>query len=137
MPVRNYGEAEIRNLTAVLRSGRLSVLSGGKMQGRFQKAFASAHGAEFGIAMNSAMSVLHASLIAAGVGPEDEVLCGPVCVFGAIAVLYQRGRPVFVDCQPVTYNMDPDLIEGKIDGISANVADDDVGNVVVLTEGQA
>ena len=64
--------------------------------------------------MNSAMSVLHASMLVAGVGPGDEVLCDPVCVFGALAVLYQRGKPVFVDCKPVSFNMDPDQIEGKI-----------------------
>ena len=86
------------------------------MQGRFERAFARAHRAGYGVAMNSAMSVLHASMIAAGVGPGDEVLCDPVCVFGALAVLYQRGKPVFVDCQPATFNMDPDGIEEKITG---------------------
>ena len=61
MPVRNYGEEELENLREVLASGRLSVLSGGKMQPRFEKAFARAHGAKYGVAMNCAMSVLHAA----------------------------------------------------------------------------
>ena len=114
MPVRSYGKDEMRYLKEVLASGRLSVLGGGKMQGRFERAFAKAHGAKHGVAMNSAMSVLHASVMVAGVGPGDEVLCDPVCVFGAMAVLYQRGKPVFVDCRPVTFNMDPGQIEDKI-----------------------
>ncbi len=114
MPVREYGEEDARNLEAVLRSGRLSVLGGGQMLGKFEEAFARAHRAKHGIGMNCAMSVLHASLIAAGVKPGDEVLCDPVCVFGAVAVLYQRATPVFVDCQPVTFNMDPDLMEERI-----------------------
>jgi len=114
MPVRDYGKEELKYLKQVLRSGNLSVLCGGKMEGRFEQAFARAHGAKYGVAMNSAMSVLHASLIVAGVGPGDEVICDPVCVFGALAVIYQRGKPVFVDCEPVTFNMDPALIEDKI-----------------------
>ncbi|MBM4035512.1 MAG: hypothetical protein FJ291_27535 [Planctomycetes bacterium] len=116
MPVRDYGEEELRYLRRVFRSGRLSVLAGGKVQGRFERAFARAHGVRFGVAMNSAMSVLHASVAVAGVGPGDEVLCDPVCVFGAMAAMYQRGKPVFVDCQPATFNMDPAQIEDKITG---------------------
>ncbi len=114
MPVRDFGAEEMDYLKRVLDSGQLSVLSGGRMQGRFERAFARAHGTKHGVAMNSAMSVLHASLVTAGVGPGDEVLCDPVCVFGALAALYQRGKPVFVDCKPVTFNMDPDQIEDKI-----------------------
>ena len=114
MPVRSFGKEEMEYLKQVLDSGQLSVLSGGKMQGRFENAFAKAHGVKYGVAMNSAMSVLHASVMTAGVGPGDEVICDPVCVFGAQAVLYQRGKPVFADCKPATFNMDPDQIEDKI-----------------------
>jgi len=42
------------------------------------------------------------------------VLCDPVCVFGAVAVMYNNAVPVFVDINPVTWNMNPDLIEAKI-----------------------
>ena len=114
MPVRNFGKEELGYLRQVLQSGNLSVLSGGTMQPRFERAFAKAHGAKHAVAMNSAMSVLHASVITAGVGPGDEVICDPVFVFGALAVLYERGIPVFVDCKPVTFNMDPDQIADKI-----------------------
>lgn len=114
MPVRDYGEEELKLVKAVLDSGRLSVLSGGTMQRRFERAFAKAHQAKHAVAMNSAMSVLHASLMTAGVDEGVEVVCDPVCVFGALAVLYQRGKPVFVDCEPVTFNMDPHRIEETI-----------------------
>ena len=114
MPVRQYGAEELAYVQEVLESGKLSVLSGGQVQRRFEAAFAEAHGAKYGIAMNSAMSVLHASVITAGVGPGDQVICDPVCVFGALAVLYQRGKPVFADCKPVTFNMDPELLEEKV-----------------------
>jgi dTDP-4-amino-4,6-dideoxygalactose transaminase len=64
--------------------------------------------------MNSAMSVLHASVAASGAGAGDEVICDPVCVFGAVATMYNNAVPVFVDVDPVTMNMNPDLIEEKI-----------------------
>jgi len=114
MPVREFGKEEMKVLKEVLDSGKLSVLDGGKMLGRFERAFARAHRAKYAVAMNSGMSVLHASLIAAGVGPGDEVICDPVCVFGSLAVLYQGAKPVFVDCEPETFNMDPAGIEKKI-----------------------
>ena len=114
MPTRDLGKEELANLEKVFKSGKLSVLQGGKMQSRFEQAFARAHGVQYAVAMNSAMSVLHAAVIVAGVQPGVEVICDPVCVFGSLAVLYQRGTPVFVDCQPVTLNMDPTQIEDKI-----------------------
>ena len=114
MLVCDYGKEELKYLKQVMGSGKLSVLGGGQMQPAFERAFAKAHGAKYAVAMNSGMSVLHTSVIAAGVGPGDEVICDPVCVFGAVATLYERGKPVFVDCKPVTFNMDPDQIEGKI-----------------------
>ena len=114
MPVRSLGAEELRYLKQVLNSGSLSVVAGGKMQTRFEKAFARAHGAKFAVAMNSGMSALHAAVITAGVGRGDEVICDPVCVFGSLGVLYQGGTPVFVDCQPVTFNMNPELIEAQI-----------------------
>ena len=114
MPLREYGKEELTYLKQVLATGHLSVLDGGKMTSRFEHAFARAHGAKYGVAMNCAMSVLHASLITAGVAEGDEVICDPVCVFGALAAIYQRAKPVFVDCEPLTYNMDPGQIEDKI-----------------------
>jgi len=114
MPTRDFGAEEMKNLKQVLDSGRLSVLEGGKMLGKFEKAFARAQKGKYAIAMNSGMSVLYSSVIAAGVGPGDEVICDPVCVFGSLAVMYQLGKPVFVDIEPVTFNMDPDKIKAKI-----------------------
>jgi dTDP-4-amino-4,6-dideoxygalactose transaminase len=64
--------------------------------------------------MNSAMSVLHASVVVSGAGAGDEVICDPVCIFGAVAVMYNNAIPVFVDINPTTWNMDPNLIEAKI-----------------------
>lgn len=114
MPVRTFADREIELVTQVLRSGQLSSLGGGGFTEQFEKAFAAAHGARYGIAMNAAMSVLHTSVIASGAGVNSEVLCDPICVFGPLAVMYANAVPVFVDVNPVTWNMDPDLIEARI-----------------------
>lgn len=114
MPVRVFDEREIELLKEVMASGNLSVLGGGKLTPRFEAAFAEVVGAKYASAMNSAMSVLHASVAASGAGAGDEVLCDPVFVFGAVATMYHNAVPVFVDIDPVTMNMNPDLIEGKI-----------------------
>jgi len=114
MPVRRFGDLELKLLSEVIASGNLSSLGGGQVTPRFEAAFAAAHGAKHGVAMNAAMSILHASVIAAGAGAGDEVICDPVCVFGAVATMYNNAVPVFVDIDPVTWNMNPDLIEAKI-----------------------
>jgi len=114
MPTRTFGARDLELVKEVLDSGRLSGLGGGQLTPRFESAFAEAHDAKYGVAMNSAMSVLHASVIASGAGAGDEVLCDSVCVFGAVAVMYNNAVPVFVDIDPVTWNIDPDRIEAKI-----------------------
>jgi len=114
MPTQEFGQSDLEFVRQVLDSGKLSSLSGGEFTPRFEAAFAAAHRASHGVAMNSAMSVLHASVIAAGAGTGDEVICDPICVFGAVAVMYNNAVPVFVDVDPVTWNMNPDLIEARI-----------------------
>src|SRR5437764_256070 len=114
MPNRIFDEREIELLGQVLASGKLSGLAGGEFTPRFESAFAAAVGARHGVAMNSAMSVLHAAVAAAEAGAGDEVLCDPICVFGAVAAMYNNAVPVFVDIDPVTMNMDPDRIEERI-----------------------
>ena len=114
MPVREFGDEEMQLLKEVLDSGRLSCLGGGKVTARFEQEFASAVGAKYGVAMNSAMSVLHASVQAAGAGAGDEVICESFCVFATVAALYNNAIPVHVDIKRDTFNMDPDLIEDKI-----------------------
>ena len=111
--MRVFDEREIELLREVFASGTLSSLDG-EFTHRFEEAFAKALGARFAVAMNSAMSVLHSSVMAAGAGAGDEVICDPVCVFGAVAAMYNNAVPVFVDIEPVTMNMNPDLIEEKI-----------------------
>ncbi len=114
MPIRVFGEREFSLLKEVLDSGNLSSLGAGPMTRRFEREFAAAVGSKNGVAMNCAMSVLHASLMVANAGAGDEVICDPFCVFGAQACLYANAVPVFVDIKSKTWNMDPTKIEEKI-----------------------
>lgn len=67
------------------------------------------------LAVNSGTSALHLALLAAGVGPGDEVITVSMTfVATTAAVLYCGAKPVFVDVDPVTWTMDPALIEAAI-----------------------
>jgi dTDP-4-amino-4,6-dideoxygalactose transaminase len=113
MPVRIFDHQELQAVKRVLNSGNLSAM-GGEATPAFEAAFAQAVGARYGVAMNSAMSALHSAVIAAGAGAGDEVICDPVCVFGAVAAMYNNAVPVFADVNRTTWNMNPDSIESKI-----------------------
>ena len=81
----------------------------------FEKEFAAYSGAAHGIAVNSGTSALHLALLAAEVGPGDEVITVPFTfVATTAAVEYTGARPVFVDVDPVSYTMDPAKIEAAI-----------------------
>ncbi|HJZ91838.1 MAG TPA: DegT/DnrJ/EryC1/StrS family aminotransferase [Gemmataceae bacterium] len=81
----------------------------------FEDAFAAYVGAGHCVAVNSGTSALHLALLAAGVGPGDEVITVSMTfVATSWAISYCGARPVFVDVNPVTYTMDPDQVEAKI-----------------------
>lgn len=81
----------------------------------FEEEFSSYSGAAWGMGVNSGTSALHLALLAAGVGPGDEVITVPFTfVATAAAIVYTGARPVFVDIDRVTYTMDPTQIEAAI-----------------------
>jgi dTDP-4-amino-4,6-dideoxygalactose transaminase len=74
----------------------------------FERAFADAHGVRHCVAVNTGTSALHLALLAAGVGPGDEVLTVPMTFIATSwAVSYCGAKPVFADVDPATYTMDP------------------------------
>ena len=105
------GDEEVKAVEEVLRSGRLTEWrpSGGPMVRRFEEAFASYIGVKHAISMSSGTAALHAALMAAGVGAGDEVIV-PSFTFVATAnaVLLAGARPVIVDIDLDTYNIDVD-----------------------------
>ncbi len=81
----------------------------------FETEFADFCGAGHGVAVNSGTSALHLALIAAGVGPGDEVITVPFTFVATVAAIrYTGATPVFVDIDPQTFTMDPAAIEEAI-----------------------
>ena len=81
----------------------------------FEAAFASFIGARHCVGVNSGTSALHLALIAAGVGPGDEVVTVPMTfVATSWAITYVGATPVFVDVDPDTYTMDVSQVRARI-----------------------
>ena len=81
----------------------------------FEEEFARYQQAGHGIGLNSGTSALHLALLAAGIGPGDEVITVPFSFIAtAAAIRYTGARPVFVDIDPASFNMDPARIEAAI-----------------------
>ena len=106
------GEEEKREIIDTLESGWITT---GPKTEAFEAAVCEYTGAGHALALNSCTAALHLSMVAAGIGEGDEVILSPY-TFASTGhvVLYQKARPVFVDIDPETYNIDPDQIEGKI-----------------------
>ena len=81
----------------------------------FEEEFAAYCQAEQGIAVNSGTSALHLALLAAGIGPGDEVITIPFTFVATVSAIdYTGARAVFVDIDPVSYTMDVSQIEQAI-----------------------
>jgi dTDP-4-amino-4,6-dideoxygalactose transaminase len=81
----------------------------------FEREFAAYSGAKHGIAVNSGTSALHLALLAAGVGPGDEVITIPFTFVATVsAICYAGAKPVFVDIDPISFTMDPLQLERAI-----------------------
>jgi dTDP-4-amino-4,6-dideoxygalactose transaminase len=81
----------------------------------FEREFAAYCGAGIGIGVNSGTSALHLALLAAGIGEGDEVVTTPFTFVATVAAIrYTGARPVFVDIDPRSYNLDPAGLEAAI-----------------------
>ncbi len=111
------------------------VSSVGAYVDRFETAVARRAGREYGIATTTGTAALHTALMVAGIGEGDEVLV-PAMTFiaSANAVRYTRARPVFLDVDPVTWQLDPEILNGFLkscarDGSGAVINKDTGGRV--------
>lgn len=113
-------KAQYRAIKAELDGAVLEVLGSGEyVQGghvrAFEEAFADYCGGGTVVAVNSGTSALHLALLAAGIGPDDEVITVPMTFIAtAAAIDYAGAQPVFVDIDPCTWTMDPARIEAAI-----------------------
>jgi dTDP-4-amino-4,6-dideoxygalactose transaminase len=82
---------------------------------RFEEEFAAYTRSTFAIGLNSGTSALHLALLAANVGPGDEVITVPFTFVATVAAIHYTGaKAVFVDIDPRTYTIDPALIDAAI-----------------------
>ena len=108
----SFGVAEEQAVVEVLRSGWVSQ---GPRVAEFEQRFAEYVGAREAIAVSSCTTALHLALVAAGVQRGDEVLCPSLSfVATANAIVYAGAKPVFIDIDPFTFNINPNQIENAI-----------------------
>lgn len=108
----DISEAEVQAVGDAVRSGWWAK---GPRTIEFEKQFAAYVGAKHCVALNSCTAALHLALVAAGIGPGDEVITTPL-TFASTAntILHVGATPVFADIDPDTGLIDPDEIEKKI-----------------------
>lgn len=107
------GERELVYVTECILSGWIS--SGGRFVTEFEKRCAEYCGLPHAVSTSNGTTALHLALLALGIGPGDEVIV-PTLTFiaSANAVTYTGARPVFVDSEPVSWNLDPTQVERAI-----------------------
>jgi dTDP-4-amino-4,6-dideoxygalactose transaminase len=87
----------------------------GEEVSRFESEFAAYVGAEHAIALNTGTSALHLALLAAGIGPGDEVITTPFTFVATVAAIrYTGATPVFVDIDLTSLTLDPAKVEAAI-----------------------
>jgi dTDP-4-amino-4,6-dideoxygalactose transaminase len=107
-----FGSEEIEEIKQVLNSGW--VTQGPKVK-EFEKSISDYLGVKHAIAMTNCTAALHIALLTREIGPGDEVIVADY-TFPATghSVLYCGARPVFVDIDPKTYNIDPNMIKQSL-----------------------
>lgn len=106
------GEEEKRLVMEVLESG---MLAQGPKVAQLEKEFAEMCGTKHAIATTSGTTALHAALLAHDIKPGDEVITTPFTfIASANSILFCGAKPVLVDIDLDSYNIDPNLIEAAI-----------------------
>lgn len=113
-------KAQYRSIKGEIDAAVLGVLEScqftlGSEVAAFEREFAAYCGAVHGIGVNTGTSALHLALLAAGVGPGDEVITVPFTFIATVSAIdYIGARPIFVDIDPLTFTMDVSALEAAI-----------------------
>jgi dTDP-4-amino-4,6-dideoxygalactose transaminase len=106
------GDEEIEEVVKCLRSGWVG--TGPRVQ-RFEEAFRTYRRAEHAVAVSSCTAALHLSMLAAGVGPGDEVITTPLTFCATVnAIIHAGATPVLADCDPGSFCLDPAAVRERI-----------------------
>ena len=110
--MHDLGKAELDAVAEVLAN---PILTTGEWVARFERRFAEYLGARHAIAVTSCTGALHLALLALGIGPGDEVITTPMTFIASSTAIMEAGaKPVFVDVEPETGNLDVRNIEAAI-----------------------
>jgi perosamine synthetase len=105
--MERIGELERAYVLEVIDSG-FRTSSGGMMTKRLEAAFAERFNSRYAISFVNGTATMHAALVAAGIGPGDEVIVPPLTMAStSFAVLHAGAVPVFADIEPTTWTLDP------------------------------
>jgi dTDP-4-amino-4,6-dideoxygalactose transaminase len=105
-------EPEIDEVVQTMRSGWLGT---GPKVARFEQTFRNYVGAQYAMAVNSCTAGLHLAMLAAGVGPGDEVITTPMTFCATVnSIIHTGATPVLVDCDRDTQLIDPQRIQDAI-----------------------
>jgi dTDP-4-amino-4,6-dideoxygalactose transaminase len=105
-------EATIEDVCESLRSGWITT---GPKSIRFENAFKERIGIPHALAVNSATAGLHLAHLSLGIGPGDEVITTPMTFVATLnTIVFAGARPVLVDIDPGTFNMDPSRLESAV-----------------------
>jgi len=114
LPEKRIGKADLEYLQRVLDAG-FGNTDRTDMVGQFEEAFARKFETRYAVSSNSGTGTMHACLLAAGIGPGDEVIVPPLTMAStAFVVLQCYAVPVFADIDPKTLTIDPEDIKRKI-----------------------
>jgi perosamine synthetase len=106
------GMEEKQAVLEILDSG---IIAQGERVKAFEEFFAQMCGVKYAIATTSGTTALYTALLALGIGEGDEVITSPFTfIASANSILYTNAKPVFVDIDPKTFNINPDLLEASI-----------------------
>ena len=111
----NIGEDELESVIRCIRSGRISGSAGGEYIEQFEEGFSVYCGTRHGITTTNGSTALILTLESLGIGVGDEVIA-PTFTFAAtvFAIIQAGAKPVVVDSEPETWNINPAQIEAKI-----------------------
>ncbi|MFB3785063.1 MAG: DegT/DnrJ/EryC1/StrS family aminotransferase [bacterium] len=110
--MHDLGQAELDSVAEVFSTPILT--TGGKVK-EFEQRIAAYLGVKHALAVSSCTGALHLSLLALGIGPGDEVITTPMTFIAtATAILEAGARPVFVDVEPETGNLDANRVEAAV-----------------------
>lgn len=104
---------ELKYVTEAVKTGWIS--SSGKYVREFEEKFARYCGVKYGVGVCNGTVALHLAVVASGINKGDEVIVPNfTMVSSAFSVCYVGAKPVFVDAEPDSWNINPDMIEDKI-----------------------